>query len=102
MRFPHRRRDGPPSQAAIDPTRYTVEILQQVDKSIPSSDLHVTIFHQKPNEFTVEGEATTAIMAIQFLDALKANPDLKAFQFSAVPPKISDNGHAEFQIYGKL
>ena len=74
---------------ATDPTRYTVEILQQINKSIPSGDLHVTVFDQTPAQFMVEGEAPTASMAIQYMDALRANPDLKAFHFDARPARKS-------------
>jgi len=88
--------------AATDPTRYTVEILQQINKSIPSPDLHVTIFDQTPAQFMVEGEAPTAAMAIQYMDALRANPDLKTFHFDAGPPEILPNEHAHFRIFGKL
>jgi hypothetical protein len=89
-------------QPATDPTRYTVEILQQINKSIPSADLHVTIFDQTPSQFMVEGEAPTAGMAVQYMDALKANPDLKAFRFDGGPPEILANEHAHFRIFGKL
>ena len=89
-------------EPAIDPTRYPVEILQQINKSIPSSDLHVTIFDQTPAQFMVEGEAPTASMAVQYMDALKANPDLNAFRFESGPPEILPNEHAHFRIFGKL
>ena len=88
--------------AATDPTRYTVEILQQINKSIPSPDLHVTIFDQTPAQFMVEGEAPTAAMAVQYMDALRANADLKAFGFDAGPPEILPNEHAHFRIFGKF
>jgi hypothetical protein len=89
-------------EAATDPTRYPVEILQQINKSIPSADLHVTIFDQTPSQFMVEGEAPTAGMAVQYMDALRANPDLNAFHFESGPPEILPNEHAHFRIFGKL
>jgi hypothetical protein len=89
-------------EPAIDPTRYTVELLQEINKSIPSDDLHVTIFDQSPAQFMVEGEAPTAGMAIQYMDALKANPDLDAFRLESGPPEILPNEHAHFRIFAKL
>ena len=89
-------------QPAIDPTRYTVELLQQIYKSIPSDDLRVTVFDQSPVQFMVEGEAPTAGMAIQYMDALKANTDLNAFHLDAGPPEILPNEHAHFRIFAKL
>ena len=90
-------------QPAVDPTRSTVELLQQINKSIPPGDLHVTIFDQTPSQFMVEGEAPTASVAIQYLDALRANPDLKDFHFDSGPPEIIPGSErAHFRIYGKL
>ncbi len=89
--------------AATDPTRYTVELLQQINKSIPSDDLHVTEFVQTPTQFTVQGEASSASMAIKYLDLLKSNPDLQAYRFEAAEPVIlPNNDHAQFQITGSL
>jgi hypothetical protein len=88
---------------ATDPTRYTVELLQQINKSIPDPALKVTIFDQTtPSQFMVEGEAPTASMAIQYADALRANPQLKDFHFDSGPPEILPNEHAHFRIFAKL
>ena len=88
---------------AIDPTRFTVELLQQITKSIPDPDLHVTVFEQTaPDQFMVEGEAPNAGIAIQYMDALRNNPDLSAFHFDSGPPDILPNEHAHFRIFAKL
>jgi hypothetical protein len=88
---------------ASDPTRYTVELLQQIYKSIPDPALHVTIFEQTtPSQFMVEGEAPSASMAIQYADALRNNPQLKDFTFESGPPEILPDEHAHFRIFGKL
>jgi hypothetical protein len=88
---------------ATDPTRYTVELLQQINKSIPGDALHVTVFEQTgPDQFMVEGEAPTADMADQYVDALRNNPDLNAFHFDSGPPEILANEHAHFRIFAKL
>lgn len=87
---------------AIDPNRYTVELLQQIDKSIPSSDLHVTVFDQSPEQFMVEGEAPTASMAVQYMEALRGNPGLSDYQFDITPPAMVTPDHWRFRITGKL
>lgn len=90
-------------EAATDPTRYSVEILQQINKSIPSPELHVTVFDQTPSQFMVEGEAPTADMASQYMEALRANPALKAFRFDSGPPALEGpEQRAHFRIFGKL
>jgi hypothetical protein len=50
----------------------------------------------------VEGEAPTASLAIQYVDALRANPELKEFNISGGPPEILPNEHAHFRIFAKL
>jgi hypothetical protein len=88
---------------ATDPNRYTVELLQQINLSIPSDDLHVTIFDQTaPDQFMVEGEAPTADAANLYMDALRNNPDLKEFRFDNGPPQFMANEHAQFRIFAKL
>jgi len=88
---------------ATDPNRYIVELLNQINHGIPSDDLHVTRFTQlTPSDFEVDGEAPTASLAIQYFDSLRNNPALKAFTLSSDPPKLLDNDHAQFTIYGKL
>ena len=87
---------------AIDPHRYTVEILYQVSSSLSSEDIRITTYDQTPAQFMVEGEAPTAGSAIDFGDRLKNNPELKDFKFDITPPTILPNEHAQFRIFGKL
>jgi hypothetical protein len=88
---------------AIDPTRYLVEILNQISHSVPSDDLHVTLLDQgAPSQFLVEGEAPTASMALLYVDDLKNNPNLKMFHFKSDPPEILPNEHAHFRIFATL
>jgi hypothetical protein len=88
---------------ATDPNRYLIELLQQINRSIPSDDLHVTIFDlASPAQFMIEGEAPTASMAIQYMESLRTNPALKEFHFEGGPPEILPNEHAHFRIYAKI
>lgn len=87
---------------AIDPRRYTVEILHQVSSNLPSEDIRITVFDQTPAQFMVEGEAPTAALALDYSERLKSNPELKDFKFDITPPTILPNEHAQFRIFGKL
>jgi hypothetical protein len=87
---------------AIDPARYTVEVLFQVTNSLPSEEIRITVFDQSPAQFMVEGEAPTAALAIDFGERLKNNTELKQFQFNIAAPTILPNEHAQFRIFGKL
>jgi len=87
---------------AIDPSRYTVELLYQIQKSLPSDSIRITQFDQNIGQFTIEGEAPTAGLAVEYGEQLKANPELKDFHFEVAPPAILPNEHAQFRIFGKL
>jgi Tfp pilus assembly protein PilN len=88
---------------AIDPTRYVVEILNQISHTVPSDDLHVTLLNQdNPDGFEVEGEAPTLDMANNYVDALRNDPNLKMFHFHSDLPTIMANLHAQFHIYATL
>jgi hypothetical protein len=88
---------------ATDPTQYPVEILHQITRSITKPEVHVTLFQYELSKFELEGEAPTATMASDYLEALKANPDLKAFTFDASQPGIEGPDlHAHFRIFARL
>jgi hypothetical protein len=87
---------------AVDPSRYTVELLYQIQKSMPSDSIRITQFDQTMGQFTIEGEAPTAALAVDYGEQLKANPDLKDFHFEVAPPAILPNEHAQFRIFSKL
>ena len=87
---------------AIDPSHYTVELLYQIQKTLPSESIRITQFDQGLNQFVIEGEAPTAALAVEFGEQLKANPELKDFSFEVAQPTILPNEHAQFRIFGKL
>ncbi len=87
---------------AIDPTRYLVEILNQISHSVPSDELHVTQLAQtEPSQFEIDGEAPNAGMVLVYLKSLQTDPNLKMFQFKTDQPEIVPNG-ARFRIYATL
>jgi hypothetical protein len=49
----------------------------------------------------VDGEANTAALAYEFIDKIKKNPELRAFQFDMAAPRILPNNHAQFRVEGK-
>ncbi len=86
---------------AVDPSRYTVELLYQISKSLPSEDVKITEFDQQLAQWKIVGEAPTAAQAIEFVDKLKNTTELGAWQVSAGPPQLLQNEHAQFNIFGK-
>jgi hypothetical protein len=86
---------------AIDAHYYPVEILLHLFESLPSSDVRITAYNQSARQISVDGEANTAALAYQFVEKLKKNPDLRAFQFDMASPRILANDHAQFRLEGK-
>jgi hypothetical protein len=86
---------------AIDPHYYPVEILLHIFESLPSADVRITAYNQSARQISVDGEANTAALAYQFIEKVKKNPDLRAFQFDMAAPRILPNNHAQFRLEGK-
>jgi len=86
---------------AIDAHYYPVEILEDLFESLPSADVRITAYNQSARQISVDGEANTAALAYEFIDKIKKNPQLRAFQFDMPAPRILSNDHAQFRVEGK-
>ena len=86
---------------ATDAHYYPVEIMLHVFESLPSADVRITAYNQSARQISVDGEANTAALAYQFIDKVKKNPDLRAFQFDMAAPRILPNDHAQFRLEGR-
>ncbi len=86
---------------AIEPHFYPVEVLFHLFQSLPTPDVQITVYDQTARSLSVQGEAPNAALAYQFADKVKANADLRAFNFDLGPPRILPNGHAQFRLEGK-
>ena len=86
---------------AIDPHYSPVEILLHLFDSLPATDVQITAYNQSARQISVDGEASTAALAYQFIDKIKKNPELSGFQFDMPAPRILPNNHAQFRLEGK-
>src|SRR5216117_4218587 len=86
---------------AIDAHYYPVEILEDLFESLPSADVRITVYNQSARQISVDGEANTAALAYEFIDKIKKNLQLRAFQFDMPAPRILSNDHAQFRLEGK-
>ena len=86
---------------AIDTRYYPVEILQHLQESLPSPDIHITAYNQSARQISIDGEATSAALAYQFAEKLKKNEGLRIFEFTMSDPRILPNNHAQFRIEGR-
>jgi hypothetical protein len=86
---------------AIDARYYPVEILLHLFESLPSPEVRITAYNQSARQISIDGEANAAALAYQFIEKIKKNPDLRAFQFDMAAPRILPNDHAQFRVEGK-
>jgi hypothetical protein len=86
---------------AIDPRYYTVEILYQAHRNLPSEDVRITQFMQTNGKWTVVGEAPSANLAIEYAERMKAEKDLDAWTTVSAPPSILKGEQARFSIEGR-
>ncbi len=86
---------------AVDAHYYPVEILEDLFESLPSADVRITAYNQSARQISVDGEANTAALAYEFIDKIKKNLQLRAFQFDMPAPRILSNDHAQFRVEGK-
>ena len=85
---------------AIEPGRFTVELLYLLQRALPAAEVRITEFDQQPAEWRVTGEAPNAGLAIDYVNRLKADPELASFQINSSPPQLLPNESARFSIFG--
>lgn len=91
---------------AIDKQLFAVEILYLVRSNLPSEEVLMTGFdYAQTNDnwqFTVEGEAPTAALAVEFTGKLQKDPELQAFRVEKTRDNFLPDGRVQFVIVGKL
>jgi hypothetical protein len=87
---------------AIDRDRYTLEILLLCWQSRPSSDVKITTFDHTPAQFMIEGEASSAIVAIEYGEKLRAEKGLADFKIEAPQPQPLKDDRWKFRFRGNL
>ncbi len=86
---------------AIDPRFYTVEILFQAHRNLPTQDVRITEFSQTGAKWTLVGEAPSANLAIEYAEKLKAEKELEEWKVISGPPAILKGEQAKFSIEGQ-
>jgi hypothetical protein len=107
-------RDAPPTQfiretesnwkalaPAIDSRFFPVELLHHVSQDLPSADVHITAYNQSSRQVSIDGEANSAALAIQFAEKVKKDAALQNFRFDMAAPRILPNSHAQFRLEGR-
>lgn len=89
-------------QAAVNPARYTVEILLLAQEARPSPEVKFNVFEHTPGQLMIEGEAASANLAIDYGEKLRAEPGLGDFKLETPAPDILKDDRAKFRFFGKL
>ncbi|MEO6785422.1 MAG: hypothetical protein ABI318_04750 [Chthoniobacteraceae bacterium] len=85
----------------LEPKRYAVEVLHQLVKALPGNEnLHLTSFTFGPREWIAKGEATTDAK-FEFVERLKKNKDLDAFDLQFPPEQPLKDIWYSFMVTGK-
>ncbi len=88
-------------EAAVDPSRYLIELLHQTAKTVGPADIRITEFQVNPREFAFSAEASNVAEAIEYVGRLKKEPELASFKIESPNPNILPNERAQFRVTGK-
>ena len=84
---------------AIDPSRYPIECLLACVAALPP-EVRLTEFDHNPDDVLIKGEGRDAASIFKFLDAVKADPELKQWKWTLPQPQLLPNNRAQFQLEG--
>jgi hypothetical protein len=84
----------------VDTDSYPVELLFHVKDSIPTDQLHLTLFESGINKVLIKGEAKNVAAAFSFENKLKGDPFFTGYNFNMGNPRPLPNDLAQFQIDG--
>ena len=89
-------------EAALEPSRYLIELLHQSTKAVGGVDIRITEFQMNPKEFAFSAEASNVAEAIEYVGRLKKETELAAFKIDSPNPNILPNERAQFRVTGKV
>ena len=89
-------------EAALEPSRYLIELLHQSAKAVGGVDIRITEFQMNPKEFAFSAEASNVAEAIEYVGRLKKETELAAFKIESPNPNILPNERAQFRVTGKV
>ena len=84
----------------VDENHYPLELLLHASESLPTDQLHLTLFAIKDDNLMIDGEAKNAQAAFQFLDNLKKDSHFTDYTWDMGQPSIFANDLAKLRITG--
>jgi hypothetical protein len=86
--------------SVVDTNAYPLEVLLHVSESLPTDQVHLTLFEQEGGHLLIKAEAKNLTAAFQFFDQLKKNPHLSGYTFDMAQPHSLANDITQIQIEG--
>lgn len=87
---------------AIEPRRYPVAHLDGLSRCLTAADVVLTRFELKLADVTVAGTARSPMDAYNYFNAVNKDGPLGVYAWSMLPPSISADGSASFEMKGKM
>jgi hypothetical protein len=87
-------------QPVVASDSYPLEVLLHTAASLPSDQVHLTLFEAEGNHVLIKAEAKNLTAAFQFFDALKKNADLPGYEWEMAQPHSLANDVTQIQIEG--
>jgi hypothetical protein len=87
---------------ALEPRRYPCRSPRRIESLHDRADVVLTRFESKVSEVTVAGTARSPMDAYNYFNAVSKDGPLAVYGWSMLPPSISGDGSASFEIKGKM
>ena len=88
-------------RAALDRSRYPLEILYQMVRFLPEDGVRIVSFTMNPDRVSVAGEASNISQAQKFQEDVSKSPELaEIYKWDTPQPKLVGTGSARFQVDG--
>lgn len=88
-------------RAALDRSRYPLEILYQVVRLLPKDGVRLVSFNMNTDRVSIAGEASQLQQAQKFQEDVGKSPELAGlYKWDTPQPKLIGTGSARFQVDG--
>jgi hypothetical protein len=84
----------------VDENSYPLELLLHVSESVPTDQLHLTLFETGSGHVLIKAEAKNLTAAFQLLDKLKKDPHFAGYTWEMAQPHTLANDVTQLQIEG--
>ncbi len=87
---------------ALEPRRYPVAHLDALSRCLTAGDVVLTRFELKLADAAVSGTARSPMDAYNYFNAVNKDGPLGVYAWTMLPPTISADGSASFELKGKM